>query len=113
MSKTKTTRKEINNRFSNVWYTGYCDLQHIFSSSDAIYYNCGVYGWNFDVYVDYSTDTAITTGYRNMTGERIPAELIEKYSNKAKEIKKLGFGSEVLEMLENNKRNFFDELASL
>lgn len=113
MSKIKTTRKEINNMFSNVFYCGYCDLQHIISKSEAVYYNCGVYGWNFDVFIDYPTDTAITTGYRNMTGRRIPSEIIEKYSNAAKEIHKLGFGSEVSELLEQNKRAFFDELATL
>lgn len=113
MSKIKTTRKEINNMFSNVFYCGYCDLQHIISKSEAVYYNCGVYGWNFDVFIDYPTDTAITTGYRNMTGRRIPSEIIEKYSSAAKEIHKLGFGSEVSELLEQNKRAFFDELATL
>lgn len=113
MSKIKTTRKEINNRFSKVFYCGYCDLQNICSRDDIVYYNSGVYGWNFDVYVDYKNDIAITTGYRNMTGARIPSEIIEKYSNAAKEIHKLGFGSEISELLEQNKRAFFDELATL
>jgi hypothetical protein len=113
MSKIKTTRKEINNRFSKVFYCGYCDLQRICSRDDIVYYNAGVYGWNFDVYVDYKNDIAITTGYRNMTGRRIPSEIIEKYTSAANEIHKRGFSSEVSELLEQNKRAFFDELATL
>lgn len=114
--KEKTTMKAIRNNWSKVFYAGYCDLQYIFKSVEPRYYNCGVYGWNCDVYVDYKNDIAITTGYRNMTGRRIPDELIEEYSEIAKEISSNIFCKpyeEIKNALDENRENFLDELAKL
>lgn len=111
--KIKTTRKNINNNYRKVFYTGYCDLQYIMKNFDATYYNCGTYGWNYDVYTDAATDIAITTGYRGMFGERIPSELIEKYTTVAKKIlQDLPFG-EWQEEIDKNRIAFFEELNSL
>lgn len=85
MAKIKTSMK-ITNNFKNVFRCGYCDLQKIMQHNEPYYYNCGVYGWNCDLFVDYATDTIISTGYRNMRGERIPNKLLEKYNKKADEI---------------------------
>ena len=63
------------------YQTGYSDLQVILATSYPEYYNAGVYGWNCDVYT--FGDVAITTGYRNTKGKRIPEELIERYERKA------------------------------
>jgi len=82
MSKVRVSIKEVKNSFRKVFCCGYCDLQYIFITSPHMY-NCGVYGWNCDVYCNYQYDIAITTGYRNMTGERIPSELLEKYNKLA------------------------------
>lgn len=85
--KIKTSMK-ICHRFSNIYRAGYGDLQRIFVTPeyDATYYNCGVYGWNCDLYIDWAHDAIITTGYRNTRGERIPSELIAKYDKKAQKI---------------------------
>lgn len=83
MRKAKTSMNYTKN-FRRVFRCGYCDLQNIFRGIEPQFYNAGVYGWNCDLYVDYSTDTVITTGYRNMRGERIPSALIEKYNERAK-----------------------------
>ena len=85
--KIKTSMK-ICKWYKNVWRAGYCDLQRIFYTPDyaATYYNCGVYGWNCDLYTDFRHDAIITTGYRNMRGRQIPRELIEKYDKKAQRI---------------------------
>ena len=85
MRKTHESMKVTNN-FLNVFRCGYCDLQNIFYGIDPVYYNAGVYGWNNDMYIDYSTDTIITTGYRNMRGDSINHDLIRKYDKKARAI---------------------------
>lgn len=84
--KTQITIKAIRNSYDNIFRAGYCDLYYIFFGVSPQYYNCGVYGWNCDIYVDYGRDIAITTGYRNMAGKTIPHELIEKYTKKAKAV---------------------------
>ena len=114
--KTKTTMKYIRQVWKNIYQCGYCDLQHIFYYGEPSYYNCGVYGWNCDIYTDYSRDIAITTGYRGMTGKQIPRELIEKYDKIAKNIMKDAINAtyeEVKEALEQNKENFLDELLKI
>ena len=116
MAKIKTTNKYINNAWRKVFRCGYCDLQYIMRGEEPVYYNCGVYGWNYDAYCDYKRDIAITTGYRNMTGRMIPDELIEKYTDIAKEICKNEWNKpyeEIKEALEQNRRNFFDELIKI
>lgn len=116
MSKIKTTNKYINQVWQNVYRCGYCDLQYIMRGEDPVYYNCGVYGWNWDGYCDYKRNIAITTGYRNMTGKRIPSELIEKYTNIAKEICKDTWSkpyNEIQKALDENRENFFAELANI
>lgn len=116
MTKIKTDMKRINNGFRKVFRCGYCDLQFIFKYEEPQYYNCGAYGWNCDIYVDYKRDIAITTGYRNMRGQSIPHELIEKYSEIAKEIEKAPFSKgydKVKAELDENREKFFDELDNL
>ena len=114
--KTKTTMTHITNTYDNVYRCGYCDLQYIMRYGEAQYYNSGVYGWNCDIYTDPSRSLAITTGYRNMRGRVIPSELIEKYSKVAKNIMKDAINAtydEVKEALDQNKENFFNELANI
>lgn len=77
----KISMKEVQRKF-RCYQAGYCDLQVILATSYPEYYNAGVYGWNCDVYT--FGEVAISTGYRNTKGERIPAELIERYERKAR-----------------------------
>lgn len=114
--KKQTSIKFIKGYFNKVFYCGYCDLQYIFRYEDPDYYNSGVYGWNCDIYVDYSRDIAITTGYRNMTGKRIPDELIKKYSEIAKAICEMPFTTpydEIKNALDENRENFLMEVSNL
>lgn len=109
--KIKTTKKYINTVWKNVYCAGYCDLQYIMHGVEPTYYNAGIYGWNWDAYVDYKTNAVITTGYRNMTGERVPDELIEKYTERAKEVIKRQWTSDNAQTeLERIRRDFWDEL---
>lgn len=112
MSKIKSSMK-ITNHFKKVWRCGYCDLSNVFRYFDPVYYNCGVYGWNCDLYIDYEHDQIITTGYRNMRGARIPSELIHKYEEIAKDIiKNMSWGDfeKLTAALSENRKNFFNEL---
>lgn len=116
MSKKHTTIKAIKNRYSKVFRIGYCDLQYIMKYEEPIYYNSGVYGWNCDIYIDFERDIAITTGYRNMCGNRIPSDILDKYNARAKEILKDTFSvsyEEIEEKLTANKEAFFEELDNL
>lgn len=110
--KIKATRKYITSLWQNVYRADYCDLQYIMHGADPEYYNTGVYGWNWDAYTDYKTDAVITTGYRNMTGRRVPDELIEKYTARAKEIIRREFTTaNASAEFEALRRDFWDELT--
>lgn len=115
MAKIKTTNKYIKMVWKKVYRCGYCDLQYIMKGEEPTYYNCGVYGWNYDAYCDFKRNIAITTGYRNMTGARIPDELIEKYTAIAKEICKDYWNKpyeEIQNALAENRERFFEELLN-
>lgn len=114
--KHETTMKAIRNNYNKVFRAGYCDLQYIYKYTDPQFYNHGIYGWNCDIYIDYKRDIAITTGYRNMAGVCIPFEIIEKYSNIAKEICNKPFTfpfDEIKRALNENIENFLNELDAL
>ena len=71
MEKIKYTRADVNRCFNRVFWAGYCELQPLYSSSDAVGYNCGVYGWNWHLYT-FPGGVAITSGYRSMCGNDLP-----------------------------------------
>lgn len=112
MSKIHMTRKEIRNfpGVFRVYYVGYCDLQ--FLLSDPVFYNTGVYGWNWDGYLlhdRFGRTIIINTGYRNMTGKEIPWEIAKKYDDLArgeydeKKLNKLLF--DMFDEIENSKKS--------
>ena len=116
--KIKATRKDINRMYRKVYSAGYCDLQFIMNGVEARFYNCGIYGWNWDCYTNSEKEIAITTGYRNTTGKRIPTELIKKYSKIAENL--MGRISrtaeeydEKMRKLEKNRSAFYAELATI
>ena len=114
--KKETTIKFIKNYFNKTFQTGYCALQEIFRTVEPEFYNSGVYGWNCDIYTDDTKNIAITTGYRNLTGLRIPNEIIDKYSKIAKSILDNRFMKkydEILKALEENRNSFFTEIEKL
>lgn len=116
MKKQHTSMKDIRYHWNKVFRCGYCDLQYIMRGTEPQFYNSGVYGWNCDIYCDYARDIAITTGYRNMAGQRIPDELIIKYSEIAKEICENQWSEPyeaTREKLEQNRQNFLAELDTL
>lgn len=114
--KQQTTMTSIKGRFGKLYQVGYCDLQNIFKYVEPQYYNCGVYGWNCDIYVDYGKNLAISSGYRNMRGKQIPREIWKKYDEIAREILKDTFKKsyeEIQAKLEENRENFLNEIINL
>ena len=110
--KLKTSMKHITSVYDNVWRCGYAELQYIMEGREPQYYNAGVYGWNCDIYIDFRHDAAISTGYRNTRGRKIPTELIEEYSERAKAIMQDRSKSweEIRLDMCVNRALFFDEL---
>lgn len=110
--KTKTAMNRIPTEF--IFRTGYCDLQYIFHGVEPQFYNSGVYGWNCDIYTDCAEapngrlySLAITTGYRNLRGARIPDSLIDEYTNRAKQIIENRYWStDIREPLARNRDEF-------
>ena len=114
--KYKISMTKVSRNWRYVFYAGYCDLQDIMRGVYPNAYNAGNYGWNCDIYFDYSRDIAINTGYRNLRGKRIPSELIKEFSDIAKEICKHPFSTpweETEKALNENRENFFDALMKI
>ena len=112
--KIRTSMKETW-RYSHVFRAGYCDLQYIMNGYEPTYYNAGVYGWNNDMYIGYPTNTIITTGYRNMRGERIPDYIVKAFSENARDILTArGLSYEQCRFaIDLNRKTFFNVLADL
>ena len=90
--KLKVTQREVRDQLKyggNVFQIGYCDLQRTLRGKSAIAYNCGVYGWNWDLYKLETMDgltVYITTGYHGMIGRPVKYELIKQFENEARDI---------------------------
>lgn len=113
MSKIHVSMKYVTKIFSKVYRAGYADLQRIMEGETPQFYNAGVYGWNCDIYANFTHNAIITTGYRNTRGKLIPDELIKKYSVAAQEIKKNNANwEEIKNALEENRKKFWQELIS-
>ena len=82
--KYRTSVKALREGCSNLWYTGYAELQFLLRNHDAVAYTCGVYGWNFDVNEVYGL--TICTGYRGMPGKRLDWDMVREYEKKAAKI---------------------------
>ena len=84
--KIKVSNTMLKNNYFCMFRAGYCDLHNIMQGVEPDFYNAGVYGWNFDAYESPDGVAVISTGYRNMLGERIPSEILNKYDKKARAI---------------------------
>lgn len=87
--KSKISKKAVNE--SGMSFVG--DIQTLLHYQKAQYYNCGVYGWNWDCYVFYTTSYKtyfILNGYRNFPSNRVykDYDFVKEYEEKAREIQK-------------------------
>lgn len=93
MGKIKITRKDAKNFCDCVLAIGYCELSALLYSHSPEFYNCGVYGWNWDLYIidvkinGRNKRIGICTGYRSLVGYDVPYSIIKMYEEKAKSAK--------------------------
>lgn len=85
--KAKITKKQINE--SGISFVG--DIQTLLHYQKAQYYNCGVYGWNWDCYVFYTTSYKVyfvLIGDRNFPSNRVykDYDFVREYEEKARAI---------------------------
>jgi len=75
MKMNRKDMKRIYNAYSHckIGYCCYQDDGKTRSELVELGYNTGVYGWNWTIYADNSTDTLYISCYRN-----VPACIIEK-----------------------------------
>lgn len=85
MQKFKVTKKDIKARYNKVFNVGYCNMYYLLTGIEPRYYNCGVYGWNWDAY-EIAPNICIITGYRNTLGENIDREELARYEEQAQQI---------------------------
>jgi hypothetical protein len=87
--KAKITKKQIND--SGMSFIG--DIQTLLLYQRPQYYNCGVYGWNWDCYVFYTTSYKtyfVLNGYRNFPSNSIYKDLdfVRGHEEQARAIQK-------------------------
>ena len=103
--------------YDRLYQAFYCDLAEIMSGKEPMYYNAGVYGWNCDIYTGYvdGKAIAISTGYRNTKGTRVPRELIQRFNLRMDEVMDghKVFDPEVAGLRESVRQEFFRELLKL
>lgn len=80
--KRKISRKELRERHTRIFVCS--DVGYLLSYRSPSFYNCGVYGWNWDCYSIGSV--ALLSGYRNFVGYRVSYDLQHEYNEKAREI---------------------------
>lgn len=100
MIKFKTTAKAVREGYPKALAIPYCELQHLLNYKNPIAYNSGTYGWNFDLYI--IGNVAITTGYRNLVGDRVDYEVYRKYDKEA-----------ALILSYNDKRSYEEKVKAL
>lgn len=82
--KFKTTNNNIKTGYAHILKIGYCGAQYLLTGQEARAYNCGVYGWNYDVYV--VDGVAICMGYRGMPGRSVDYNRFKKAEKQAEKI---------------------------
>lgn len=86
MSKYKTTKKAMNEDYTHIIGTGYCNLQFLLYFEEPFAYSTRAEGWACDYYdVD---GVLICTGYAPMRSKRTKSnyQIEHEYDGKAREI---------------------------
>lgn len=110
--KTRTSMKICEN-YGHVFSVPYGAIQYLFEDIEPRYYNCGTYGWNCDIYTDWSRDMLITTGYRNTRGKKISYDFAKKYDELAEKASHSTYDwDERHEKVSQIREDFFDALLN-
>ena len=86
MSKYRVTKKAMNEVYTHIIGTGYCNLQFLLYFEEPFAYSTRAEGWSCDYYdVD---DVLICTGYAPMRSKRTKSNypIEHEYDGKAREI---------------------------
>lgn len=85
--KTEITSKRLKENY-RMYRVNSSEIQYSFLGNPPIFYNSGIYGWNYDVYIpDEFKDIAIITGYRAFNCEMLNSEKIKKLQDKFLKLK--------------------------
>lgn len=79
----KTTKKAIMNGYSNVIYTGYCNLQNMLHYRNCESHTERAEGWGADVY-HVNNSTCIVTGYAPFGNIHADYETCKRYDERAR-----------------------------
>lgn len=83
--KYKTTNKEVKNGYNHVIIVPDGSLQRLLSCENAVAYNAGVYGWNYDVY-DIGGGVCIVQGYRPFGKLTVDYDVCKEYDKLANDV---------------------------
>ena len=86
MAKVKISNKFVKENFSTRIY---CNNTRLLYYLDCRFYNCGVYGWNYDLY-EYN-GVALLYGDRNIPYNYRSYEIEQKYISKFENINKANY----------------------
>ena len=79
----KLTKTDLKNNFGIIVSCSYAELSNLLYGKEKAGYNCGVYGWNFDVF-DFG-GVGLITGYRTRGADiSLSLEFCKEWDNKAR-----------------------------
>ena len=110
MAKIQMTRAEINRLYSRVYQYNISTLHPIYNEWDATGYNCGVYGWNFNVY-PVAAGICILSGDRGTFGEHLPEKAERILQNAKKYFRNVPEWSKREKYIKVAKRKFIKALT--
>lgn len=82
--RIKVNKKDVINSYDKIISVGHCNMQYLLRGQDPMYYTCGYYGWNADIYV--IDGVAICTGYRPFGSYKMDYKKVKKLEEKARKI---------------------------
>jgi len=91
-SKQFITVPKLNSIYDMIISVPYGDRQRLLNGLNPVYYNSGVYGWNFDVYEierkspSHTRKIAIVTGYRNLPKKHRDRRITTYYETAARKV---------------------------
>lgn len=81
--KISMTRKQARAHFRKIYAAPYCWMSPTSKGDcDAVGYNAGIYGWNWDL-IPIGNGVAVCTGYRPI-GDELPADIARRMDDAAR-----------------------------
>jgi len=87
MSKFKTTKKLMNERYDKILSVSYCNMQNLLRYEEPIAYSIRSEGWSCDYY--YINEVLISTGYAPMNSKNVKSynyDMLHEYDEKARNV---------------------------